>query len=371
MDKNEKRCLVALNKILNNNGKRVRELLSFTGSAEALFRLGKSELFERYGKDHKFIHDLSNPKTLIEAQEEIEWASNEGIEILCYSDLEGGYPSIMLEHEDYPIVLYKKGDFCLNSNKMISIVGTRKATAYGKSTCEEIVRDISRIIPDSAIVSGLAYGIDITAHKAALDNNLPTVAVLGSGLDRIYPVAHAPIANQICKTGAIITEFSRQCVGFKINFLQRNRIIAGLSQALIVVESKESGGSMITANLAKGYFSEVFAVPGRLSDPYSAGCNLLICEQNAIIFKSALKFAINMNWYTPPTSNHRFNGGFLWPQDPEKEKILVALDSNNELNIDNLMQITEIPALQLASLLLDLELEGRVVSLPGRRYSNS
>lgn len=369
MDKNEKIYLVALNRILNNNGKRAKELLSFTGSAQALFNLGQTQLIERYGKGHSFINDLANPKTLEQAHQEVEWTNNEGIDILCYSNPASGYPSILLEYEDYPIVLYKKGDFCLNSNKMVSIVGTRKATAYGKGICYDIVRDLSKIVPGCAIVSGLAYGIDIAAHTAALENNLPTVAVLGSGLDRIYPVAHTSIANKICSNGAIVTEFSRQCEGFKINFLQRNRIIAGLAQALIVVESKERGGSMITANLAKEYFTEVFAVPGRLSDPYSAGCNWLIAEENAIIFHSALRFAINMNWYTPGT--HIAKAASLWPQDSEKEKILVALSSNNELTIDNLIQVTEIPALKLASLLLELELEGRVVSLPGRRYSNS
>lgn len=371
MDKNEKKCLVALNRILNNNGARVRELLSFTGSAESLFRLGKSVLQERYGQGHKFIQDLVNPNTLKAAQEELEWAHNNGIEILCYSHTESGYPSIMLEYEDYPIVLYKKGDFCLNSSKMISIVGTRKATTYGKTICNEIVRDIAKIVPDSAIVSGLAYGIDITAHKAALEYNLPTVAILGSGLDNIYPVAHASIANQICANGAIVSEFSRQCEGFKINFLQRNRIIAGICKALIVVESKERGGSMITANIAKDCFLEIFAVPGRLTDPYSAGCNLLISEQKAAIFHSALRFATNMNWYSPKSSVPNYNQASLWPEDSEKEKILVALDSNNELNIDNLIQITEIPALQLSALLLELELEGRIVSLPGKRFSNS
>ncbi|MFA6770517.1 MAG: DNA-processing protein DprA [Bacteroidales bacterium] len=371
MDKDEKICLVALNQILNNNDKKVKELLSHSGSAEALFILGKSKLLKHYGKDHKFIQDISNPNTLIKAKEEIKWANNEGIEILCYSDTNSGYPSIMLEYVDYPIVLYKKGDFCLNSNKLISIVGTRKATSYGKTICNEIVRDMAKIIPDAAIVSGLAYGIDIAAHKAALENNLPTVAVLGSGLDNIYPVAHASIANKICENGAVITEFCRQNRSFKINFLQRNRIIAGISHALIVVESKERGGSMITANLAKEYFTEVFAVPGKLSDPYSAGCNLLISEQNAMSFHSALKFAINMNWYTPKSVNPNLKSISIWPPDSEKEKILVALNSYNELNIDNLLQITELPALQLSSLLLDLELEGRIISLPGKRYSSS
>lgn len=372
MDKNEKKCLVALNRILNNNHKRVKELLAIAGSAQGIFMLGKSELIKQFDKEYKFIQDLCDPITLVKAQEEIQWANNEGIEILCYSDESSGYPSIMLEYEDFPIVLYKKGDFCLNSNIMVSIVGTRKATTYGKTTCDQIVRDISKVAPGVAIVSGLAYGIDITAHKAALEYNLPTVAVLGSGLDNLYPVAHASIANQICKQGgAILTEFARQCEGFKINFLQRNRIIAGLSQALIVVESKESGGSMITANIAKHYFTEVFAVPGRLSDPYSAGCNLLISEQNATIYNSALKFATDMNWYSPPRDTLNFQNTTLWAQDLEKEKILVALESCNELNIDTLIQLTEIPALQISSLLLDLELEGRIKSLPGKRYSNS
>ncbi len=371
MDKDEKICLVALNKMLNNNGKKVKEILAITGTAEALFRLEKSALIKEMGREYKFINDLFNPNTLLEAKKEIEWANNEGIEILCYSHLESGYPTILLEHDDYPIVLYKKGDFSLNSKKLVSIIGTRKATNYGKTICNEIVRDIAKITPDACIVSGLAYGIDITAHKAALEYNLPTVAILGSGLDNIYPVAHLPVARQICTKGAIVTEFSRQYEGFKINFLQRNRIIAGLSKALIVIESQERGGSMITADLAKGYFTDIFAVPGRLSDPYSAGCNLLISQQIAAIFHTALKFAISVNWYTPSNVTPHLRTKSLWPQDSEKEKILVALESNNELNINDLMQLTKIPALQLSSLLLDLELEGRVISLPGKRYLNT
>lgn len=371
MDKDEKKCLVALNTILNNNGERVKELISYTGSAQGVFRLSKSKLIDKFQKEYTFIKKICDPNTLIAAQKEIEWAENEGIEILCYSDLDCGYPSIMLEYNDYPIVLYKKGDFNLNSNRLISIVGTRRATSYGKAISNKIVEEIAKVVPSAAIVSGLAYGIDIAAHKAALNNNLPTIAVLGSGLDNIYPVAHSSIAKEIPKKGgAIITEFSRQHEGFKINFLQRNRIIAGLSRALIVAESKERGGSMITANIAKQYFTEVFAVPGRLLDPYSAGCNLLISQQNAICYNSAIQFAKEMNWYNPTNSSLKFGSRTLWPQNSEKEKILVALDSYNELNIDTLIEVTKIPALQLSSLLLELELEGFVKSLPGKRYSN-
>lgn len=371
MDKEEKKCLVALNSILNNNGKRVKELLSYTGSAQGIFSLGRAELIKLFKKEYTFIKKICEPNTLVTAQEEIKWANNEGIDILCFSDPDCNYPSILLEYEDCPIVLYKKGHLNLNTNKLVSIVGTRKATAYGKTICNNIVKDIGKVVPNISIVSGLAYGIDITAHIAALENNLPTVAVLGSGLNKIYPIAHSSITKKIVeKGGAIITEFSRQNEGYKINFLQRNRIIAGLSRALIVIESQERGGSMITANIAKQYYTEIFAVPGRLSDPYSAGCNLLITQQNAICYNSALQFAKEMNWYSPTNNTIKFKNRTLWPQDSEKEKILVALDSYNELNIDTLIEVTKIPALQLSSLLLDLELEGFIKSLPGKRYSN-
>ncbi len=371
MGKEEIVCLLALNKILNYNGKAAIELLSLTGSAKGVFELSTDQLATIFNNSSRYISQIKDQKNIKEAEHEYEWVVSQGIELLCPTDPSSGYPRSLLNCEDYPILLYKKGALKLNNSPVISVVGTRRATASGIKLCENIVQEISELTPEAVIVSGLAYGIDITAHRAALKYGLATVAVLGNSIDKIYPVAHSSTAKEICKSGAVISEFPRSSQGHKINFLQRNRIIAGICDALLVVESDDSGGSMITATLASSYGKEIFAVPGRLSDPRSRGCNKLIAENRASLFLSVPSFLESCRIPFMKRAKEEQREIIFGSEGNDKEKILVALTSERELSIDQLSINTDIEHRIISTYLLELELEGKIIALPGKRYTLS
>ena len=263
---------------------------------EFLYRPGVAvKLLERYGSasnvmECKGEEELENVVGSLErafssnslhwAEDEVEWCGKKGINLLFYG--EKGYPGLLAECEDAPFMLYYKGVTCLENARSISMVGTRLASVYGKEACNIVVEDIARYSP--LIVSGLAYGIDIASHRAAMENGLNTVAVLPNGLDKIYPPRHREDAVRIVGQGGLLTEFPRGTEPQKMNFVKRNRIIAAISQALVVVESRVKGGSMITAEYACNYNRDIFAVPGRVSDPNSFGCNYLIAKNVAAIY---------------------------------------------------------------------------------------
>ena len=368
MERDELVYMVALNTIMMYNGKAARELIELSNSAKGVFTLTKSDLMDIFGKRYSFFDELVNPGNLSTAHQEISWAESRGISVLCSQDPLCDYPSKLLECPDYPLILYKAGPAPLNSTRMISIVGTRKSTLYGVNMCTKIVRELSQMNVGATIVSGLAYGVDIAAHKAALEYNQRTIAVLAGGLDNIYPVAHTEYAKKIITGGALISEFPRESENFKINFIQRNRIIAGMSDATIIAESGERGGSMITAALANSYSRELFALPGRVTDSSSAGCNLLISKNMASIFHSTAEVMRSLGWQTPPSADKLYGDKLFVADSREKEKILVALKHNPEIEIDSLIALTGINISTLSSLLLELELDGRVSAVAGKRY---
>ncbi len=368
MDKEDLIYLVALNRALRYNGNIARELVNITGSAKNVFKLNRRELKDLFNREYQFFNELLDERGLTAAGKEIEWASLNGVKILCSLNSGCSYPGRLLECIDHPLILYMKGEIDFDDKKIISVVGTRKCTPYGVSVCNGFVREIALSGKDSVIVSGLAFGIDIEAHKAALENNIPTVAVLAAGLDRIYPASHTGIAHRITQNGALVSEYPTESESLKINFLRRNRIIAGMSDATVVIESGERGGAMITAALAASYSRELYAVPGRVNDKSSAGCNMLISRNMASIFVDTYKFLDSMGWGDSSQKNEHRQGKLFISDSGEKEKILVALASDPDSDIDNLSVITGIHISGLSSALLELELEGRITPLAGKRF---
>ncbi len=344
-----------------------RSLIDNIGSLDAIYKLSESDLTDIFGKKYSFFDELKKRSHIIKAKEEYNWCKKEGIEILSPYLSKTNYPTRAIECNDYPIIIYKKGDIDLNRKKVVSIVGTRRATTYGQSICEKIVQDLAELDKESVIVSGLAFGTDINAHKSALKHGLSNVAVLACGLDKIYPTQHSKYAKEICKNGALVSEYPKETESFKINFLKRNRIIAAISDLTIVVESAQSGGARITAQFCNTYNRPVYAVPGRLNDIQSLGCIDLISNNQAEIYISAKKVFEQQNW--KPVKEHLlFNRYGQYEQNSEKRKILVALDTNSNLSIDNLALRCGVSTKDLYPALLELEMEGRIGSNSNEYY---
>lgn len=287
---------IALTKVEGLGVQRIKVLIDHFGSADELWAVPLNEISKIGGQVGEMLSDQTVRSSVFKrAEQEMLFAEKHGITIHLYG--EGGYPVKMMECPDAPIVLYQLGNMSLNNRRMVSMVGTRRATQYGRNMARHIVQQLACYDKDIVIVSGLAYGIDIESHKAALDCGLDTVAVLAHGLDRIYPAAHRKYAAEIAEgRGALVTEFTSLTEPVGFNFLQRNRIVAGMCDATIVVESGVQGGSMSTARITGEYNRELFSVPGRLDDKNSAGCNKLISDRKAEIFLSVEDFMDKMAW---------------------------------------------------------------------------
>ncbi|MFZ6014285.1 MAG: DNA-processing protein DprA, partial [Bacteroidota bacterium] len=270
---------------------------------------------------------------------------------------------------DAPSMIYSKGNTDFENSKVVAIVGTRKSTPYGRACVEEFINDLTPHRP--LIVSGLAYGIDITAHKQALKNNLPTVGVMGSGIDVVYPAAHKDIARRMTNQGGLVTEHAFGTQPDAHNFPARNRIVAGLSDAIVVVEAAERGGALITAEIANTYNKDVFAFPGNIGQHYSTGCNNLIKGNKAHLITSASDLAYIMDWTIGSVMEKK--GSIMLDQyEPNEQTILkVLLDNKGQLMIDEISWRTNLPVSQLASLLLNLEFKGVLTSMPGKVYKLS
>lgn len=341
-----------------------KNLISYCGSAETVFKTSRTKLKKIPGIGDKLSHITENIHSYLTiAEEEIEKADKARAEILIYTSPE--YPKKLKGISDAPPILYYKGNGDLNNPKSIAIVGTRNATAYGKHVVEEIIEGVKKHNP--LIVSGLAYGIDVHAHKHALKNNLETVGIMASGIDIIYPKLHSKIASQMMGQGGIITEFTVGTIPDAPNFPKRNRIIAGMADAVIVVEAAERGGALITAELANGYNRDVLAVPGNLHSSFSEGCNKLIRNHKANILTNPDDIAYLLDW--PDTDQTAIEVKDSTQRSEKEQQIIAVLNQNSEgLMIDTLSNITEIPMNEIASQLLNLEFDGWIVSLPGKKY---
>lgn len=343
-----------------------RTLVSYCGSAQAVFESSKKALLKIPGIGVTLFDNLHKVEPYQEAEAEIAIIeSNADASVLWYAD--ESYPSRLKQFPDSPTLLYMLGSLDLNHDKMVSIVGTRTPTERGKIFCDSIVEELSHFRP--IIISGFAYGIDITAHLSSIKYDLPTIAILANGFNKIYPQDHQQHIQKILSTGALLSEYGFEVKAEREHFPMRNRIIAAISDALIVVETKNKGGSMITAELANGYNKDVFAIPGRLNDKYSAGCNQLIKVHKANLLESSKDIAYIMGWEKNKLTRKAVQQS-LFVNLNEKEQIIYnLLTEHNDLTIDRIVRESAIPSSKIASLLLQLEMKGVLNSLPGKRYS--
>lgn len=290
------------------------------------------------------------------AREEVEWCNSKGV-ILLFRGMPG-YPPLLEECDDAPSVLYFKGNACLQGVRNISIVGTRLASSYGREACVKVIADLVPYSP--LIVSGLAYGIDVCAHKAALEMGLQSLAVLPTGIDSIYPARHRDVAAQLVASGGVITEFPRGTEPLKMHFIKRNRIIAAISRGVVVVESRVKGGSMVTVELAQGYNRDVFAVPGRITDPNSYGCNYLIAKNVAAICNSPAAIPSALGWEQGEGLDPALQSQLFSADGSCKRKLLLTLNFDSPMRIEQICAATSLDWSTVSLCLLELELEGKV-----------
>ena len=304
------------------------------------------------------------------AEEELEFIQKNGIQALAISDPH--YPSRLRECEDAPLMLYYKGTADLNQKRVINIVGTRRCTLYGQDAIRRFITDLRQLLPQVLVVSGLAYGVDICAHRNALEQGLETVGVLAHGLDTLYPHAHRSTAREMLQRGGLLTEFMSRTNADKINFVRRNRIVAGISDACILVESAAHGGGLITAEISRGYDREVFAFPGRVGDAYSEGCNNLIRDNGAVLLTDATAFVKVMGWEHDCTLVQAMNNGIeqsVFPNlSAEEQRVVDTLRRNNDLHINMLATQSGLSLSQLTAVLFELEMKGFVKGLAGGAY---
>ena len=345
-----------------------KHLIDGMGNAVDVFRLRK-EIPERIPEvSQRVIEALDCPQAVLRAEQEYEFIWKNRISCLSFHD--EAYPSRLRECEDAPVVLFFKGNADLNSLHILNMVGTRNATDYGTQICASFLRDLKALCLDVLVVSGLAYGIDIHAHREALANELPTVGVLAHGLDRIYPHVHRKTAVDMLEKGGLLTEFLSGTNPDRHNFISRNRIVAGMCDATIVIESAEKGGSLITAELAEGYHRDCFAFPGRMSDEYSKGCNRLIRDNKASLLLSAEDFVQAMGWNIPMTLSEKVSvqRSLFIELSEEEQKIVAILEKLGNLQINSLVVEADIPVNKMTALLFELEMKGVIRVLAGGMY---
>jgi DNA processing protein len=361
----ERLSFLALHFIPGVGDRLAKQLIGYCGSATSIFQTPKGKLLKIPGIGQVTVESIKTGDTFKDAEKEFKKAEKEDVEILFFTDKK--YPARLKVIDDAPSVLYMKGNMNLNCHKIVGIVGTRQATTYGKDNTEKVISDLVR--HNVLIMSGLAYGIDIHAHKQAIKYNLSTVGVMGSGIDVIYPATHKDTATKMLDNGGLITENRFGTKPDAHNFPARNRIIAGLSDALIVIEAAEKGGALITAEIANSYNKDVFAIPGNVGQTYSEGCNKLIKTNKAHLLNSIKDLEYIMNWSADPT--HKSKPAFLNLDDFEtdEQKILAVMkDKNAPVMIDELAWKSGLSQGLLASLLLTLEMKNVVQALPGKQF---
>ena len=363
METSELQYILALQHVPNLGDASAKKLLRKTGSAEAVFKEKKSTLLKVDGIGSTRLGDLFSPNHLLAAEKELEFINKNDIQALFYQD--ANYPEKLKHCIDGPILLFQRGKVDLVKKKILSIVGTRRATTHGTSFCDKMIEELAPL--DPVIVSGFAYGIDICAQKAAIKHNLQTIGCLAHGLNQIYPAVHQKYMAGVEENGGFLTDFWSTDVFDRNNFLKRNRIIAGLSEATVVIESAEKGGSLVTADIANSYNREVFAVPGRPSDMQSKGCNMLLKSQQAHVLTSAADIAYILNWY--PQNDLKPVQKQLFVELEEEEEVLYSyLKDKGKEQLDLIALNLSIPTFKAATLLLNMELKGVVRPLPGKLF---
>jgi len=341
-----------------------KRLIGHCGTAENVFKAKVSQLKGIDGIGEVLLKNLRNKAVFERAEEELRIIERELIKVLHYQ--QDGYPNRLKHCIDGPVLLFSSGAMDLAQGKMISIVGTRQITAYGTEFCKKLIEDLALFNP--IIVSGFAYGVDIVAHQAAMENNLQTIGVLAHGLNQIYPKSHKKYVAKMEENGGFLTEFWSQSNPDKENFVRRNRIVAGMSEATIVIESAEKGGSLITANAANDYNRDVFAVPGRITDKYSLGCNNLIKTQQAHLLSSAADLVYMLNWELENETIKPIQKQLFVALDFEEQKVYDYLQNSGKQLLDTIALECDLPIYKISSLLLNMELKGVVRPLPGKLF---
>jgi DNA processing protein len=343
-----------------------RKLLDVVGSEEQFFAMGEKELRNLTRGRSKIYGDNYRHECLQRALKEESFVRDNGIAVTYFTDKD--YPHRLIEAPDAPAMFYSLGKCDLEASHIISVVGTRHATQYGIRFCDTLIGELAQRLPDLVVVSGLAYGIDIAAHRAALKHGVPTVAVLPRGLNRIYPAMHRNDAVAIVKGGGLLlTDYTSQDTVQKSNFLARNRIVAALSDCTVIVESAGSGGALITASLAMSYNRDVMAVPGRCGDEFSTGCNKLIATNKAALITSADDLMAAMRWESVQQEPQQLN---LFPELTKEEKaVLDVIRDHGEIHINSLADTLKLPVYKLMSILVELDCKNVIATLPGCRYT--
>ena len=342
-----------------------KSLIAHCGGAEAVFSQKKAALEKIPGIGSGTANKILGSSVLHQAEKELTFVLKNNIQLLYF--LNTDFPKRLEHCADSPILLYYKGKGDLNPDRALAIVGTRKASAHGKENTTSFVGDLKKY--NTTVISGLAYGIDITAHKASVDHQIPTIGVLAHGLDRVYPQLHVKIAQQMMEQGGLITEFPSGTNPDAQNFPKRNRIIAGMADATIVVEAAEKGGALITADLAAGYNRDVFAFPGRIDDPLSAGCNKLIYLNKAAILRSTKDLEFYLNWSEENSKVGKPAQSLLFVDiSAEEEPIAQVLRKTGKAQIDIIASNAQLPISKVVSILFNLELKGAVRTHPGKVY---
>jgi DNA processing protein len=360
MQEDSLRSLIALTLIKNLGHKHAKKLIACAGNIETIFS-DTNRALSKLKLKSDIIQQIREGRVLEQAQKEIDFCQREGINILCHWDED--FPYRLKQCADAPLLLYTNGKIDLNSQKIIAVVGTRRGTTYGQSICSRLMEDLAG--RGILVVSGLASGVDTWAHEGALANSMGTVAVLGHGLNKIYPPHNRDLAKSIIKNGALISEFNSSSSPLPGNFPARNRIIAGLSDATIVIESGKTGGSLITADIAFSYNRDVFTFPGRINDKYSEGCHRLIKENRAALIENAQDMLEIMSWDTAFTSTPQKK---LFDDYNDEEISVMEVFQNLPLSIDEIARKTGLSINKISGLLLQLEFKNAVKSLPGKMY---
>lgn len=343
-----------------------RRIVAYMGSLKDVFECKKQDISKIPGIGDILAKTLIDQRAIVLKRAETELLFIEKYKLETFFYLDKNYPKRLSQCEDAPIIAYLKGSVDLNAPRIISIVGTRKATDYGREMTENLLSDLAQKGICALIVSGLAYGIDVIAHKASLKFGFPTLGVVGHGLDKMYPAAHASVAREMIQNGGgILSDFPSESKIDPGNFLRRNRIVAGLADCTIVVESGEKGGALVTADIASSYNRDVFAFPGKSTDIYSKGCNAMIRQNKAALIECADDLIDLMGW---EAENQPIQQSLLFDLTPNEQRFLAQLEANSNSTIDELSRELKISVQQINALALNLEFNGLIKALPGNRF---
>ncbi len=364
MTENEFLALLRLQHIPHLGDGSIKKLIKIFGSAEEVLQQKKANLLKVDGIGEHKLQSFWDEKHIAFAKAELNHIQTHNIQYSCYTD--DDYPQRLKHCIDGPVILFHRGGISLSNRKIISIVGTRKITTYGTTFLEKFIEEIAPY--DPIIVSGFAYGVDITAHKAAITNNLQTIGVLAHGLNQIYPKVHSKYVKEIEAYGGFMSDFWTTDTFVHTNFLQRNRIIAGLSEATIVIESAKKGGSLVSADFANGYHRDVFAVPGRADDSLSIGCNNLIKQNKAHMLTSAADLAYILNWTLKESQSSPIQKKLFIELDEDEKRIWTFLKEHGKEQLDLIALHCKLPTYKIASMLLTMELKGVIRPLPGKLF---